>query len=204
MGATRAGDRGADSCNRPTLDLIAPLLPGATTTLPGWPRGMHGAKTYLRCHRTPPECGKAVCGAERTPLGPAAATSRTERGSASQWAPRPVATRLRGACRRDERVSGALRRPQGRRSKRAHPRGSAPAPRRGRARPPADGRPVLKPARRRSSRLREQIVPVRSRPLRAPAPARQRGGFRRPGLRPRPPTARAEDPSRPPRGEAAG
>ena len=36
--------------------------------------------TYLRCHRTPPECERtAVSGAERTPLGPAAAISRTEK-----------------------------------------------------------------------------------------------------------------------------
>src|SRR4051794_22639268 len=41
-------------------------------------RGMTGAKAYLRCFRTPPECGKAARGAERTPLGPAAASLPTE------------------------------------------------------------------------------------------------------------------------------
>jgi len=38
-------------------------------------RGIIGAKTYLRCYRTPPEGSKtATGGAERTPLGPAVAT----------------------------------------------------------------------------------------------------------------------------------
>lgn len=61
---------------------FSPTRPNGTWTAP-WdaPRGTHqGATTYLRCHRTPPECERtAVSGAERTPLGPAAAISRTEK-----------------------------------------------------------------------------------------------------------------------------
>src|SRR3954447_10202168 len=70
-------------CDLPILSYIRLRPYGALTVLCGGPRGITGAtKTYLRCHRTPPECERtAVGGGERTPLGPAAAISRTDSGT---------------------------------------------------------------------------------------------------------------------------
>src|SRR3954452_17254290 len=67
-------------CDLPILSYIRLRPYGALVVPCGGPRGTTGAiKTYLRCHRTPPECERtAVSGAERTPLGPAAAISPTE------------------------------------------------------------------------------------------------------------------------------
>src|SRR4051794_2373501 len=61
-------------------------------------RGMTGAKTYLRCLRTPPECETAARGTERTPLGPAAATSPTD----------PPQARVRPRAVRDKRSARVL------------------------------------------------------------------------------------------------
>src|SRR3954468_23308068 len=70
-------------CDLPILSYIRLRPYGALVVPCGGPRGITGAiKTYLRCHRTPPECERtAVGGVERTPLGPAAATSPTESGA---------------------------------------------------------------------------------------------------------------------------
>src|SRR4051794_24965980 len=61
-------------------------------------RGMTGAKTYLRCLRTPPGCETAARGTERTPLGPAAATSPTD----------PPEARVRPRAVRDKRSARVL------------------------------------------------------------------------------------------------
>src|SRR4051794_33152419 len=73
-------------CDLPILSYIRLRPYGALVVPCGGPRGITGAiKTYLRCHRTPPECERtAVGGVERTPLGPAAATSRID------WNARPL------------------------------------------------------------------------------------------------------------------
>src|SRR3954452_15509319 len=70
-------------CDLPILSYIRLRPYGALVVPCGGPRGITGAiKTYLRCHRTPPECERtAVGGVERTPLGPAAATSHIDSGA---------------------------------------------------------------------------------------------------------------------------
>jgi hypothetical protein len=62
--------------NPRTQNFRPPRPAGAWIALCNGQRGIRGAMTYLRCHRTPPECERTVAsGAEKTPLGPAAATS---------------------------------------------------------------------------------------------------------------------------------
>jgi len=67
-------------------------------------RGIHGAKTLLRCHRTPPECEQAAGGVERTPLDPAAATSPNDWGAAGGCA----TTRARSVGRGEREMRSAL------------------------------------------------------------------------------------------------
>ena len=99
-GATWAGRSRKTRCHPPSLNFSPHRSRCTKSVCRSEPRGIHGAKTYLRCHRTPPECERtAVSGAERTPLGPAAAISPTDSGATRRAArltgPRRVEGRKR-------------------------------------------------------------------------------------------------------------